>query len=72
MSIFKTLKKSGDTLVHQDRTPISAVDLQGLVTPRIGSAHSSAFMEALKKYHFIDVAGKVDSFKSPFPNRRAR
>jgi hypothetical protein len=72
ISMFKTLKKSGDTLVHQDRTPLSAAYLQGLITLRIGSVNSSAFMEALKKYHFIDVAGNVDSFKSPFPNRRGR
>ena len=72
ISIFRTLKKAGDTLVHRDRTPISAEELQNLITPRIGSKNSSAFMAALNKYHFIDVAGKVDTFMSPFPNRQAR
>ena len=72
MCILKTLKNSGSTLIHRNRTPISAEELQSLIIPRIGSRSSSAFMEALKKYHFIDVEGKVDTFRSPFPKRRDR
>ena len=49
MSIFRVLKKSGDTLVHKDGTPISAADLQDLIIPRIGSRHSSAFMRRLSR-----------------------
>ena len=57
ISFFKTLNKSCDTLVHRDRT-ISAADLQGLITPRIGSINSSVFMEALKNTTSLMLQGK--------------
>jgi hypothetical protein len=72
MCILKTLKSSGNTLVHRTCTPFFVEELQRLIIPRIGSRSASAFMEALEKYRFIDVAGKVDTFRSPFPNRRDR